>query len=70
MMKKLLLSILVVLIILGAAAWFNRIELILTAAKFKTSQKYAKIGPAREIPWQHGPSEPIANAAEQPPISF
>ncbi|MEM1113331.1 MAG: sulfatase [Pseudomonadota bacterium] len=66
-MKKYLLSLLAIVVAVGAAAWFNRAELILAAAKQASARQYVDIAPTRDLPWQQGPSEPTASRTEQPP---
>lgn len=66
-MKKVLISLLVIVVAGGAIAWANRIDIILALAKYKTSQRYADIAPTREIPWQQGPAAAREPAAQRPP---
>ena len=66
-MKKLLVAILLIAIAIGATGWFKRVDVILALAKYRTSQKYADIAPARDIPWQQGPAAPSRPAGERPP---
>ncbi len=66
-MKKILVSLIVFAVVGGAVAWSKRVEIILALAKYKTSQKYANIGPTRDIPWQQGPAEPAVAEGERPP---
>jgi uncharacterized sulfatase len=66
-MKRLLVSLLVVVAVGGSIAWFKRVDIILALAKYRTSQKYADIAPTREIPWQQGPAAPAKTAGERPP---
>ncbi len=66
-MKRILVSLVSILLIAGATVWFNRVDIILGLAKYRTAQKYADIAPTREIPWQQGPSSPVQAAGERPP---
>src|SRR5210317_2261169 len=66
-MKKLLISLLVVVLVGGVIAWSKRADIILALAKYQSSQRYADVAPTREIPWQQGPAEAIAASGEQPP---
>ena len=66
-MKKIFVSILLIVLAVGATAWFKRADLILALAKYRTSQKYADLPPTREIPWQQGPATPAQAADERPP---
>ena len=66
-MKKLLLLLLVIVVVVGATAWSKRVDIILSLAKYKTSQKYADVAPTREIPWQRGPETPADLLGERLP---
>lgn len=66
-MKKILVSIVLVALAVGATAWFKRVDVILALAKYRTSQKYADIAPTRDIPWQQGPAVPATPADQRPP---
>ena len=66
-MKKFLISLLVVAVAGGAIAWSKRADIILALAKYTASQRYADVGPTRNIPWQQGPTAPVEAAAERPP---
>ena len=66
-MKKLLISVLI-LVVLGAGfAWAKRADILIALVEYKTSQKYADVAPNREIPWQKGPAVPAAAVGERPP---
>lgn len=65
-MKKLLLTLLVVLLCAAVLAWFNRVELVLAMAKKRASDEYV-VQPNRVNDWQIGPSESTTPVAERPP---
>lgn len=65
-MKKIALFLLVIALA-GGIAWTQRAHIVLALAKYKTSQQYADLPPTRDIPWQQGPSEPVAAAGDRPP---
>lgn len=65
-MKRIVIS-LIVIVILGCAVWINRVDLLLSVAKFRTTQLYADIPPAKELPWQQGPESASTNERERPP---
>ncbi|MBY6191109.1 sulfatase [Microbulbifer agarilyticus] len=65
-MKKIIVSA-IVIAVAASAAWYKRADIILAAAKFRTSQIYADLPPAREIPWQQGPASPQIFDGERPP---
>ena len=65
-MKKTIASLCVILVVLGAAAWLKRTDIILALAKYQSSQRYADIGPARDVSWQQGPT--AAAESMSPPI--
>ncbi len=48
-------------------AWFERTEILLALAKYRSSQTYANIAPTRDILWQAGPSVPALPADERAP---
>lgn len=66
-MKKILLSLLVVVLAGLALAYLLRAEIILTVAKNRAGQLYADVKPHREVPWQQGPEAPAVAASERPP---
>ena len=66
-MKKIIVSLGVILIALGAAAWLKRTDIILAFAKYQSSQRYADIGPARDVSWQQGPTAAAESMSERPP---
>ncbi len=66
-MKKILISIVVMVAIGGAIAWSQRVDIILALAINKTQQKYADIAATRDIPWQSGPTAANSAEGDQPP---
>ena len=66
-MKKTIASLCVILVVLGAAAWLKRTDIILAFAKYQSEQRYADVGPTREISWQKGPGAAAEPAGERPP---
>lgn len=66
MLKKLLLSLLLVVIAVSALGWFKRVDVMLALVKFKSEREF-NVAPNRKVPWQQGPSEAAQPAAERPP---
>jgi len=66
MLKKIALSLLVVVVLAGTAAWFKRIDLMLALVKYKSDREFV-VAPHRETPWQQGPSIDTGDSAERPP---
>ena len=66
-MKKTIASLCVILVVLGAAAWLKRTDIILAFAKYQSEQRYADVGPTREISWQQGPTAAAESMSERPP---
>ena len=63
-MKKLLISLLIVVAILGALAYRFQTELLLF---YVSNQSQPEIGPNVEIQWQQGPMEADLPPGERPP---
>lgn len=64
-MKKLLVSLLVVLV--GASiAWLKRDDILLAVIKYQSANEY-DVAENRTIPWQQGPAEAVTREGEQPP---
>lgn len=64
-MKKLLVSLLVVLV--GASiAWLKRDDILLAVIKYQSANEY-DVAENRIIPWQQGPAEAVTREGEQPP---
>ena len=68
MIRKILLSIVALIVVLGAFAWAFRVELILTAVRTLTDQQM-KVAPNREVVWQQGPGA-VASGEQPPNIIF
>ena len=68
MIRKTLLSIVALIVVLGAFAWIFRVELILTAVRTLTDQQM-KVAPNREVVWQQGPGA-VASGEQPPNIIF
>ena len=66
-MAKWLLSILVIILFLGALLWLNRISLLLAYVEHRTAEVYSDVGPPREIDWSNGPDTPDTTDSERPP---
>lgn len=64
MIKKLLVSLLVLVLALAALAWFKRIELMLALVKFKSDREFV-VAPNRDLPWEQGPQQAVTG--ERPP---
>ena len=62
--KKFLVSFAVLMILLGALGWLNRIDLLLALVQFQSEREF-DVAPYREVPWQAGPA--VAEAGERPP---
>lgn len=65
-MKKILITVLVVLLCAATLAWLNRVDLMLAMAKKRASDEYV-VQPNRVNDWQIGPSEATSEPAERPP---
>ena len=66
MLKKILLSSLVLVMVVGSLAWFKRIDLMLGLVKLKTDREFT-VAPNREIAWEEGPQTSATEARERPP---
>jgi uncharacterized sulfatase len=66
MIKKSLVSLLLIAIAIGALAWFKRIDLMLALVKFRSEREFV-VAPNRDIPWDRGPQEAQSAPAERPP---
>ncbi len=65
-MKKVLLSLLALLLLLGGLAYQNQTALMLALVKYKSANEY-EVGPPREIPWSAGPEQASEAPGERPP---
>ena len=66
MFKKSIIGLLAIGVIVGATAWFKRVDIMLGLIKFKSAREYV-IAPHRDIPWQQGPEVPVSGDGERPP---
>ena len=66
MIKKSLVSLLLIAIAIGALAWFKRIDLMLALVKYRSEREFV-VAPNRDIPWERGPQEAQSAPAERPP---
>ena len=66
MVKKLLVTLLMLVLAGGTIAWFKRSDILLAVIKYKAAAKY-EIAENRKIPWQQGPSESAVTDGERPP---
>ena len=64
MLKKILIGLAAVIVVTGAAAWFNKKSIILYLV---THANRVDVAPNREIAWDKGPDVPQALDAERPP---
>ena len=65
-MKKILLSLLALVLVLGGLAYQNQTALMLALVKHKSATEY-EIGPPGEIPWSEGPEQASAAPGQRPP---
>lgn len=66
-MKRLLVGLLVLGVIGGSVAWLKRVDILLALVKYKSSQRYVDMQPAKAVPWQQGPAAPALAAEKRPP---
>jgi len=64
--KKILLSLLVLVLVLGGLAYHNQTAIMLALVKYKSATEY-DIGPPREIPWSAGPEQASSAPGDRPP---
>jgi len=64
MLKKILIGILLVIVIGGGVAWFNRQAIILYVV---TNRGKTEVAPNRPVEWAAGPTEAEAPPSERPP---
>ena len=65
-MKKIVLSLLVLVLVLVGLAYQNQTALMLALVKYKSANEY-EVGPPREIPWSVGPEQASEAPGERPP---
>lgn len=66
MLKKGLVSLLLIVLAVGGFAWLKRIDLVLALVKYKSDRESA-VGPERDIPWAQGPRQAQAEPEQRPP---
>jgi arylsulfatase A-like enzyme len=66
MLKKTLLTLLVVVLAAVSLAWFNRIDVMLAVVKYKSDREVV-VAPHRELQWQQGPQEAVVGEGDRPP---
>jgi arylsulfatase A-like enzyme len=66
MLKKVLVATVGVVLVAGATAWVNRIDLLLAVVKYQSDREHV-VAPARDIAWQQGPEQAVAAPRERPP---
>ncbi|KAA1193236.1 sulfatase [Pseudohalioglobus sediminis] len=65
-MKKVLLSLLALVLVLGGLAYQNQTALLLALVKYKSANEY-EVGPPRDLPWSAGPAQAGEEPGERPP---
>jgi arylsulfatase A-like enzyme len=65
-MKKILITILIVLPALAGTAWFNRIDLMLAMVQLQASGDY-EVEENRPIHWQQGPAQAVVSPQDRSP---
>ena len=65
-MKKILATLLVLVLTGVTLAWFKRNDILLAMIKYKSATEY-DVAENREVPWQQGPAEAVATNRERPP---
>ena len=66
MLKKTLVSLIVIVVAGAGLAWSKRIDLMLALVKYQSDREYL-VGPGREIAWEQGPGEAAEEAENRPP---
>lgn len=66
-MKKAAFIFIAIVLATGSIVWTQRAHIVLALVKYRAGQQYANLPPARDIPWQRGPAQPLAAAGERPP---
>ncbi len=65
-MFKKILVLLFVVVFIGTAAWFKRIDIMLAFVKNSSKNEFV-VAPNRVLPWQKGPQNPPVGTNERPP---
>jgi uncharacterized sulfatase len=66
MLKKSLLSLMLIVAVIGGFAWFNRIDLMLAVVKYQSGQEFV-VEPNRQVPWAQGSQDATESPADRPP---
>ena len=66
MLKKVAVSLVALVLLLGALAYINQIPLLLALVKYKSANEY-DVGPTRELPWSEGPAQASIEPGDRPP---
>ena len=66
MLKKALLTLLVVVLAAVSLAWVKRIDVMLAVVKYQSDREVV-VAPHRDIQWDQGPQEVVAGEGERPP---
>ena len=66
MLKKALLTLLVVVLAAVSLAWVKRIDVMLALVKYQSDREVV-VAPHRDIQWDQGPQEAVAGEGERPP---
>ena len=65
-MKKIIVCSLVVIAVLAAVVWFNRVDAMLALVKFRSEREFV-VAPNRPIPWGQGPAVAQQQPSQRPP---
>lgn len=65
-MKKIIVCSLVVIAVLAAVVWFNRVDAMLALVKFRSEREFV-VAPNRAIPWEQGPAVAQQRPSQRPP---
>lgn len=65
-MKKLLYGLLLIAVV-GALAWINKVPLLLAVVSYQADREYVDQQPFQLVPWQQGPATTQQSASERPP---
>ncbi|MEM8499410.1 MAG: sulfatase [Pseudomonadota bacterium] len=65
-MKKILISLIIVLLCAAALGWFNRVDIVLAMAKQRAANEYV-VAPHKTVHWKTGPASTDAAPGERPP---
>ena len=65
-MKKILVSLLLVVVLISTVAWFNRIDILLGIIKYRSASAH-EVTETIEVPWSRAPIMTADSATERPP---